>query len=320
MLKRLYKTSPLVRKRVHAAKDVAIYRLVSAVLAIAPRYPLERLFDVSDRIASAAYGRFHKTRRHALQHLEMVLGDRVGPAEREEIAKESLRNFARSFCEIAKIDEIRPRLDEYLHLTGWEKVTPILDQGGIVCSAHIGNWELAGAYMAHEKGLPVTAVARRLDEPRLNKMLVDIRSRNGVETIMRDSPSASRQLLGALRKHGFLVMLIDQDTLVPSITVPFLGRPARTPVAPAALAVRRNLPIVVTYSVRRPNGGLDLILQGPLYADKNLDRDSSILELTTRTNELIGDAILQHPTQWPWWHRRWRRAPQPHLDPDAPKD
>ncbi len=298
-------------------KDSAIYLLVRSALWLADRAPLERGLAWADRLADLGFRLSGKTRRLALEHLELIFGDRLDAAERERIACQSLRCFFRGFIEAAKIEEIRPRLDSYISVRGWDEVRPHIDRGAVVCSGHIGNWELLAAYIVQVKGLPVAAVARRLDEDGLNQLLEDFRHSNGVETILRDSGDASRQILRVLKNHGLLAMLIDLDTKVPSITVPFLGHPARTPVAPAALAVRRNLPLVVAYALQRPEGGHELVIEPPLFPDPDADRDQEVRRLTERANELLGAAILAHPDHWAWWHRRWRRRPVPRLDPDA---
>lgn len=318
MLRRLYKRSPALRRRALQAKDAATFRLAQAALGIAARYPLDTALAAADRLGDLAFRTLHQTRNRSLEHLELVFGDALSAADRRDVTRLCLRNFARAFCEIAKMEEIRPRFEEYVELRGWDAAAPHLGAGAIICSGHIGNWELLAAYFALVKRLRVAAVARRLNEPRLNQLLVDFRSANGVESILRESPSAGRQMLATLKGQGMLAMLVDQDTHVASITVPFLGRPARTPVAPAALATRRNLPIFVAYSLRRPGGGLDLVIEEALFPKVDRDRDAAILDLTSRVNQLLSDAIRRNPTQWPWWHRRWRRAPQPHLDPDAP--
>ncbi len=317
MLRRLYKRSPALRRLGLQVKSAATYRLAKAALDLTARYPLDSALAAADRLGDLAYRVLHKTRTRSLEHLELALGDQLDDTERREVARLCLRSFARSFCEIAKMDEIRPRFASYVTVRGAETALAHVEKGAIICSGHIGNWELLAAYFALVEGLRVAAVARQVGDPRLNQLLVDFRARNGVETILRDSPSAGRQMLATLRDRGMLAMLIDQDTHVPSITVPFLGLRARTPVAPAALATRRNLPIFVAYSLRRPTGGLELVVEGPLYAAPDCGRDAAIWDLTARVNELLSDAIRKNPTQWPWWHRRWRRPPQPRLDPDA---
>jgi KDO2-lipid IV(A) lauroyltransferase len=302
---------------VRGIKGAAIFRLVQAAFAALSWMSFDRAMTASEWVGELAFRCLPGTRRLALEHLELVFGDELRPSERREIVRRSMRDFAKSFCEMARMDEIRSRFAEYVEVTGWAEARDSVDRGAIVCTGHLGNWEVIAPYFTEIEKIRVAAVARRLDEPRLNELLVDFRTRLGIETILRDSPSAGRQILKILKDHGLLAMLIDQDTKVASITVPFLGRPARTPVAPAALAVRRRLPILVAYNYRRPEGGIRLVMEKPLWPDDTLDRDAAVRDLTVRVNDLLGQAIRAHPTQWPWWHRRWRRPPQPRLDPDA---
>ncbi len=306
-----------MRAVANGAKDAALYQLVRAVLGVASHVSFEQAKGAADRLGDLAFNALGETRRLSMQHLSMVFGDELSEGERRDIVRESLRGFALSFFEVAKIEELRPRLEEYVTVSGWEEVRPHADRGAIACSGHLGNWELLAAYFSQVVKLPVAAVARELNETRLNRILVDFRASNGVDTILRGSPRAGRQLLRTLKDGGVLAMLVDQDTRVPSITVPFLGLDARTPVAPATLAVRRNLPIVVGYSLHKPAGGIELVLEKPLFPAQGPDEAAIIRDLTVRMNVLLGDAIRRNPSQWAWWHRRWRRRPQPDLDPDA---
>jgi len=284
----------------------------------APRpLPLETALAVADRIGDLAYLFLRQTRRLAREHLELALGSEHTREEREEILRASFRNIARCFCEVGKFDQIHARLDSYVDVEGWEHVDALLAEGrgAIVVTGHIGNWELLAAYFGN-KGIPVGAIARRMGDPQLNDLIVEFRAQNGVETILRESPSAGRQILKVLKGKGVLAMLIDQDTRAPSISVPFFGRPARTPVAAAALAVRRNLPAVPVFARRRPEGGHRLTVLPPIYPPESGDRNQDILQLTSAFSRILEDRIRHNPSEWVWWHRRWRRSPVPHLDVD----
>jgi KDO2-lipid IV(A) lauroyltransferase len=139
-----------------------------------------------------------------------------------------------------------------------------------------------------------------------------------VQTIVRESPNAAREILRVLKNNGILAILVDQDTHVPSISVPFFGRMARTPVAAAALAVRRGLPVVPVFIQRTGPVGWKVIVRPPLEAPAEMDRKQAVRELTVRINAAIEQQIRANPAEWPWWHRRWRRAPIAKLDLDAP--
>lgn len=299
-------------------KNAAVYLPLRAALAVLANLSLERALALADRVGDVVYFTFRGTRRLALQHIEMALGDSLSPNARARIVRAAFRNMARSFCEAVKFDTIREQLDDYVDVEGWEHMEAVLapKRGAIAITGHVGNWELLAAYCAL-KGVPVAAVARRIYEPRINTLLVDFRRRNGVQTILRESPTASRDILRILRSGGILAMLIDQDTRVPSVSVPFFGRMARTPAAAAALAVRRDLPVLPAFAQRRGEGGHRLTFLPPIQASRSGDRRRDVADLTRSFNQLIEERIRKNPAEWVWWHRRWRHAPIPRLDLDS---
>ena len=106
-----------------------------------------------------------------------------------------------------------------------------------------------------------------------------------------------------------LAMLIDQDTKVEAVHVPFFGQAASTPVGPAGLALRKGLPVVAGV-IHRLTGMRYRITLRPV-ATAGLDETA----LTARMTAELEAAIRRHPTQWVWVHRRWRRQPTPDAPP-----
>lgn len=317
-LRRFYRRFPGVHRGVRAVRNGVLFTLLHLAIAGLRRVPLERALRWADRGGDLVYRFAGGPRRLALEHVALAFGDAMTPAAREKIVRASFRNVVRCLVEVLKFDDIRPHLDAYVEVEGWEHTEEAraLNRGAIVITGHVGNWEILAAYFAL-KGLPIAAVARRMHDPRINNLLLEFRNANRVQTILRESPSSSREILGVLRNNGVLAMLIDQDTHAPSISVPFFGRQARTPAAAAALALRRNLPVIAAFAQRRPGGGHRLILLPPLRIEPTGDRKRDVIELTKLFSRVIEDRIRANPVEWVWWHRRWRRGPTPQLDLDA---
>ena len=257
-------------------------------------------------------------RRLALEHIALVYGDRLSLPEREALARAAFANVARCFMEIVKIDAIRRQAERYVEIEGLDVLQGMVasGQGGLIVTGHIGNWELLAAYCSW-RGIPVAAVARRIYVGGLNELLVDYRARQGVETILRESPQAARQLLRTIKRGAVLAMLIDQDTNVPSVSVPFLGRTARTPAGAASLALRRELPVAAAFIQRRPQGGHRITILPPFEKPDSGDENEDVRSLTCTFNAALEAQILGNPTEWVWWHRRWRNPPRPRVDLDA---
>src|SRR5262249_18344625 len=120
-----------------------------------------------------------------------------------------------------------------------------------------------------------------------------------------------------LRRRGILAVQLDLDIRVPSVSVPFFNRLARTPIVAAMLAVRRGVPVVPAFARRRPEGGHILSIMAPIQAPDSGDRRRDMVELTRQLSRILEEYIRQYPAEWLWWHRRWRRPPLPDLDLDA---
>jgi len=317
-LQRFYRSIPPLHRAIRFLKNAATYWLARFAIWLVGLLPLKRALALGDHTGTVLYHLLRQPRRLALEHLELVFGDRLSAAQRQDIALAAFQNSARCFCEAAKLDEIRPHFEEYVTVEGWEHAEAILagQRGAIAVTGHIGNWELLAAYFAH-KGLPVTAIANRIHSHSLNTLVIEFRARNGVRTIVRQSRSSAREIVRVLHHRGILAMLVDQDVKrTPSVSVPFFGHNARTPVAAARLAIRLNIPLVAAFCQRRPDGGQRLQILPPLPHPHSGDPDQDVIELTRRINHVLEEQIISHPEQWVWWHRRWRRAPVPRLDLD----
>jgi KDO2-lipid IV(A) lauroyltransferase len=306
------------RRFIRHRKDALAYHGARLALAVPRPFSLERALALADRVGDAGYFALPELRRLALEHLDIAFGGALARGQREHLARASMRNAARCFIELAKIEEVRDRFDEYTSAEGWENWERIkqLGRGAIVITGHLGNWELLAAYFARA-GIPIAAIAKRINDPRLNQLLVDFRTANGIRPILRESPSASREILTVLKDHGVLAMLIDHDSRAPSVSVPFFGHMARTPAAAATLAVRRNLPVLPAFAQRRPEGGHRFTLLEPVLPRQSGDRRADIIELTGTFSAILEARIRQNPAEWTWWHRRRRRPPLPQLDLDA---
>jgi KDO2-lipid IV(A) lauroyltransferase len=314
--RRFYKRSGL-RHFVRRRRRALVYQVARAAPARLRAMSLPRALRFADRAADLAYRTFPGLRRLALEHLAIALGETHSPAAREDIARQAYRNAARCVVELAKLDDIRPHFDDYVSADGWEHLEELgrLGRGAIAVTGHFGNCVLLAAYVAY-RGIPITTVAKH-EEPRLNRLVTGFHTDNGIRVILRESPGAAKETLRVLRQRGILAMLIDMDIRIPSVSVPFFGRPARTPAAAAVLAVRRDIPVFPSFIQRRPEGGHHVTIMAPIRPPKSGDRQADIRELTRQFNQILENRIRQQPAEWYWWHRRWRRPPLPHIDLDA---
>lgn len=278
-----------------------LVRLFANLLGAVPRRTALAIGRAVGRLGWRVSGR---DRRRALDHLALALPG-LSDAERHRIGRASFLCQGMNGAELLHL--MRRGSDHLLseiEVEGWENVEaaratrrPIL-----ILTGHCGNWELLAVPLSHG-GLPPAAIARPADDPRIQDLIVSIRRRLGTSTIARGTRGSARQILEVLRSGGAIAMLIDQDTKVDGVWVPFFGRPAFTPVGPAELAIKQDMRVVPSFIERRPDGG-HLVRFLPVLP---LPKDPQ--EATALMTAEIEKQVRRRPEQWVWWHKRWRRQP-----------
>ncbi|MEO8198117.1 MAG: lysophospholipid acyltransferase family protein [Thermoanaerobaculia bacterium] len=245
-----------------------------------------------------------RDRRRTLDHLAFAFPE-LSVGERTTLAEHCFAHLGTLLGECLYLRHCEAtQLSRHVELAGWEHVEAARTQRRpvIIVTGHCGNWELLAAVLnAH--GLGMLVVAREIDEPGLQTMLLDLRARFGTRTIVRGTPGAARALLGALRGAGALGMLIDQDTKVEGVFVDFFGRPAWTPVGAAELALRFDAAVLPTFIERRADGSHRAVI----HPELPLPTDPTAA--TALMTAAIEAQIRSHPDQWVWLHRRWRKRP-----------
>jgi KDO2-lipid IV(A) lauroyltransferase len=295
-----------VRRTIRSRVIAGLLRLV----ALIPLGPGLRLGRAGGALAYRVLG---KTRRLALRHLALALPERT-EAERREIARRMFMHLGCSAMEITSIASYQARLTDYIRERDPEVLRAAVAKGkGVVfVTGHLGNWELMARLVARV-GAPVSAVAKRGGDQRLMKLIEDWRDDGGVTTLWREDPSTARALLKVFKEGRVLGILVDQDTKVQGIWVPFFGRPAYTPRAPADLALRSGAPILVGTSHRpteRPGDGLVFEVTEVPYDPAPADREAEVIRITAACQAVMEEAIRRHPADWVWMHERWKTQPE----------
>jgi len=297
--------APPLSKRL---KRTLRYGLLRAALAIVGRLPLAWAQALGRALGTAAFHLAPGERRKALASLSVAFPE-LSDAARLDLARRCFRHLGTAALEMA----VAPRLDvaEFDRLVDCSgDALAAMDRasasgkGAVVVGAHLGNWELQ-AWGVARHGLPLHAVGKENVDPRLTRLIDRFRALGGVRNIWRGQPGAAVALLRALRKGELLAMLIDQDTSVQNVFVPFFGRPAATPRAAADLVLRTGAAAVVCLIHKREDGTYRASSE-EVEVPRTGDAERDAVELTARFTGRIEAAIRAHPEQWVWMHQRWK--------------
>jgi KDO2-lipid IV(A) lauroyltransferase len=176
-------------------------------------------------------------------------------------------------------------------------------RAAILVGGHLGNWEVAGAYLS-SLGVPIAAIVKRQSNARFDAWIQEARRQAGVEPIYMED--ASRLVPGLLKSGTSVAIVADQAAGAGGETVTFLGRPASTFRGPARLALATGAPLVFGSLVRADKEyrmAFDACEEPERPADGAADRARILTESWVRRLEA---RVRETPAQYLWFHRRWK--------------
>ena len=240
----------------------------------------------------------------------------LSPEAVVNLARESYAHLGRTFIETALLDTLgKDGLQKLVEsVEGWEEIEEVMSKGkgAVLVTGHIGNWELAGSYVA-ARGVPLDAIVRGMANPLFDAYINHTREVIGM-TVVPDS-EAVRRTPRSLRAGRAVAFVADQGVMgLASTFVPFFGRPAKTPRGAAVFALRFDVPVVFVVALRKPNGRYRIVVER-IEAPQTGDRDRDVDAIVARFTQHLEKWVRAVPAQYFWQHRRWRRQP-----PDTPRE
>lgn len=170
------------------------------------------------------------------------------------------------------------------------------NRAAILVTAHIGNWDLAGAFLAF-KGYPIAAIFERI--PRgMSEVYNRFRGASGMMLIGMDERD---RMVTALRSGKLLVLLGDRDLKGTGEKLPWFGGMRKFPRGAAVLALRYNVPVVIGYFVFEPSDRqrrYRAVVEPPLQFTPSGDMARDVSELTGLIVRELERIVRQYPDQW----------------------
>ena len=183
-------------------------------------------------------------------------------------------------------------------------------RGVIAILAHFGNFELLASTFGAVFG-DVYVIVKPMHNPYIEDWLDERRLATGVKII--GHKNAARRAFTTLKQNGMLAALIDQDPGAEGTTVPFLGKPASTVRAIAALQEHMDPQVVSAYARLGDDDVYDVVLVLEHFELDGLDktnkinRGARVTRIQERHNEIVGAWVRAAPEHYfGWFHRRFR--------------
>lgn len=269
-----------------------------ALIGLARILPYRARLAFGSAFLRAAVALVPDLRRRVERNLRLIYPDMPAP-ERARIRSAMADSFGRTFIEVMAARQFHARADwNEPSGPGWEALLEAraAGKGVLLVSGHFGQWEaVRGALKA--RGMEAGALYRPVNNPWLERTYRESMSFSGEPLLPRDR-QGMRELVRHLKKGGIFAILLDQY-VQNGDPVDFLGHPAPTGTAIAALALRFGAPMIPAYGTRQPDGVSVAIEFEPPIAIGTPE------SMTQAAADSLSARVRARPEQYYWLHRRW---------------
>ena len=293
----------------------SIYYLTRGASAVAGWTPQGTRHALGSAISAVSYLGWTSKRRVTLLNMAQVTGRPATDSYVRHLALASWRNYGRYAADFLNfshfdIDVIEEQMRDLSGGNGWQSLMmPAIQagRGAIITTAHFGNWDMAGAILAHH--LPLSAVVETFSDERLNRLVQNQRRGKGIGIIPMEG--SARRILRVLQQNQLVAIVVDRPVTPGEGTeVTFFGRKTYVPGGPAALALKSGAAIIPGFAWYGRHNQFYTRVYPPIFprASKGEQKESEIARLTQYMYDVLEEMVRQWPTQWYMFRQFWPAA------------
>ncbi|MFV0333175.1 MAG: lysophospholipid acyltransferase family protein [Tropicimonas sp.] len=283
------------------AGDWAQSCALQSAIWLARRLPYEARVPLFGALARGALHNLTTFRQRMLDNLDYVWPERPA-AERKAIARAAADNVGRTLIEHYSMRRLGERMAQVSpEGPGWERLRAAQAEGrpSVLITGHYGNYEAARIGLITH-GIRLGGLYRPMENPFVNRHYVEAVEALDSGPLFAQGRAGMGQLLRHL-KGGGAAMILNDLYVGSGVEMDFLGKPARTALSTAELALRMKADLIPFYGIRQPDGvSFRVVLEEPIPPG-----DARMM--TAAFNRSIEARIGEDPGQWFWIHRRWKR-------------
>lgn len=276
-----------------------VFRLSSLGCRLLPK---SALYTISDSLMDWFQGVRPGTLDAVEDNLTKAYPGRGRP-EVEALSSGTFLSYGRGVVDYLKSEHHPPIVTPR---DGAIRIIRSLQGGAVLVTAHMGNWEVGGAYLGEivgphwmvgfpEKDAGVEAFRRR---KRGNSGHTTVSAGMGLEGMLR--------LRGILEKGGRMVVLVDRSVGRDSVAVTFLGRKSNFLRSPAVFSTLTGAPIVPVAIMRDGPGRYSAFVSEPYRTSDCGGRPEVAMQ---RAADYFSGILERYPDQWYNFFRYWREEP-----------
>ena len=175
-------------------------------------------------------------------------------------------------------------------------------KGGLLISAHIGNWEVAGHLLKRLKA-KINIVMYEVEQEKIKELLEKIRDRSFNVIFIKNDTSHIYEINEALQRNEFVC--IHADRYVEgnkTIEATLLNAQTKFPIGPFVLATTFDTPVSFVFAVKEGLKHFHFFASKPIHYERGRANIPKIVNEYTRAMEAM---IARYPLQWhnyfPYW-------------------
>ena len=266
---------------------------------VAHLLPRGAAYALADLIGWAWYRLAAKRRALVTANLARVsaaTGRPSGGPVLRRLVRQAFVAHARYYLEVLRIPRASiEAVGAMVSVDEWEYWEPILRQGAVIATLHLGNPEPYGSLLA-ARGLHAVVPIEEIRPRGLFEFLLARRASGRGATLV-PLAKARRPMIEALRRGDLVGVLADRDLSGTGHRTLFFGLPATLPMGPASLAILSGRPLVAAAAWR---AGPERFHARVWLVEAKLsgDRRADVAALTEALARRMEEAISLAPEQW----------------------
>ncbi|XVN40362.1 MAG: lipid A biosynthesis lauroyl acyltransferase [Rickettsia endosymbiont of Argas persicus] len=277
------------------------YVVVVTFIKIISIFSIDKAADICGFIARKI-GTLFAVNKIAKRNIIAVFGNEFNV---EKTINQTWDNFGRFIGEFACVNKMNElELERRIEVIGIEHIEKLQVQPFLLFTGHFANWDIA-LKLIHKVYPKFAVIYRKANNPYVNKLINERRNSSKLRLIPKGA-EGSRDLIKAIKNREAIVMLVDQK-MNDGIEVPFLGHPAMTANAIAKIALHYKYPIIPCQVIRTKGSYFKAIVHPRLTWEQTNNSKLDSYNIMLNINEILGQWVKQNPSQWFWFHNRWKK-------------
>ncbi|WP_419671684.1 lipid A biosynthesis lauroyl acyltransferase [Aliarcobacter butzleri] len=281
-----------------------LYKTFIFLFLITPRFLMKKFLEL---LAFLAYKFNKKHKSIAKANLDLVYKNTISEERKEEIIYNSYKSLVFNMYEFIENQKLtKDEILEKANIINGEIIEKALKENRkiIYISAHYGGWELTVPYIALKFG-KVAIVNRKMDNPHIQKLYEEARTKNNVT--MLEKQSAAKGMIKAFKEKKTVCVVIDQH-IGSGVDINFLGQKAKATDSTSRLALKFDAIIIPIFTYCNGFRGLTIEVKEPIDVKTiEFKSDNEIEELTQIQNDVLTKQIFEKPDLWLWQHKRFKK-------------